>query len=95
MSKGKFTWQTINLSSDIFSFHYYRGIDVEAQDAQGYTPLMVAILFGQVNASLMLIEKGAHTEGIDCDGRNVVHLAAEQDAIEVLEVHTCTVFSRK
>ena len=47
---------------------------------------MVAILFGQVNASLKLIEKGAHTGGVDCDGRNVVHLAAEQDTAEILEV---------
>lgn len=47
---------------------------------------MVAILFGRVNASLKLIEKGAHTEGFDCDGRSVVHLAAEQDSTEVLKV---------
>ena len=59
---------------------------MEAQDRQGHTPLMVAILFGQASASVRLIGKGAHTEGVDCDGRNVVHLAAEQDTTEVLEV---------
>ena len=64
----------------------YRDVDIEAQDVQGHSPLTVAILFGQVNASLKLIEKGAHTGGVDCDGRNVVHLAAEQDTAEILEV---------
>ena len=47
---------------------------------------MVAILSGHVNASLKLIEKGARIEGVDCDGRNIVHLAAEQDLVTVLEV---------
>lgn len=47
---------------------------------------MVALLFGQVNASLRLIVKGASTEGVDCEGRNIVHLAAEQHNVTVLEV---------
>ena len=68
------------------SLHCYRGADIEAQDVHRHTPLMVAILFGRVNASLKLIEKDAHIEGFDCDGRNVVHLAAEQDSTEFLKV---------
>ena len=64
----------------------HSGADIEATDAQLHTPLMVSILFGHVNASLKLIENGANTEGIDCEGRNIVHLAAEQDTVAVLEV---------
>ena len=56
---------------------------------------MVAILSGQVNASLKLIDKGAHTEGIDCDGRSVVHLAAEQDTTEILQVYILIILFSK
>ena len=47
---------------------------------------MAAIFSGRVNASMRLIEKGARTDGIDYFGRNIVHLAAEQDIVTVLEV---------
>lgn len=51
---------------------------------------MVALLFGHVNSALKLIERGAYIEGIDGEGRNIVHLAAQHDTVTVLEVSCCT-----
>lgn len=49
---------------------------------------MVAVSCGRVDTALKLIEKKASTEGVDDQGRNIVHLAAEQDLVPVLEVCT-------
>ena len=65
----------------------YSGAFIDAKDVDLRTPLMVALHFGHVSSALKLIERGACIEGIDSEGRNIVHLAAQHDsAVTVLEV---------
>lgn len=54
-------------------------------DAQ-QTPLLLAIVSGQVQAALMLIESGASLEVVDLDHKNPLHLAAEKENMILLKV---------
>ena len=54
-------------------------------DAQ-QTPLLLAIVSGQVQAALTLIESGASLEVVDLDHKNPLHLATEKENMILLKV---------
>jgi len=50
----------------------------ESVDAplQGYSPLHLAILFGNISIARLLIERGANVTSVDLDGNSPLHLCA-------------------
>ena len=54
-------------------------------DAQ-QTPLLLAIVSGQVQAALTLMESGASLEVVDLDHKNPLHLATEKENMILLKV---------
>ena len=54
-------------------------------DAQ-QTPLLLAIVSGQVQAALTLMESGASLDVVDLDHKNPLHLATEKENMTLLKV---------
>ena len=55
------------------------GVDIDVQSPEGLTPLMFAMLAGDVETMHMLIKKGVNAYAEDIDGHNVLHLASRLD----------------
>lgn len=60
--------------------------DVAATDTESYTPLMLAAVAGHVEAFNVLLRRGSAIDETDEDGKTVVHLAAEENRVEILMV---------
>ena len=63
-----------------------RKADIEAQDADSYTPLLTAVAYGKTRAMEVLLEQGATMDVIDRDGKSIVFIAAEENHEDILEV---------
>ena len=61
------------------------GIDIEAHNDQGWTPLMVALFEGREDVALFLIDKGANVNFIDSSGYRPVHWAAFKGYTNVID----------
>lgn len=64
----------------------YRDADITANDTQSYTPLMIAAVEGHVDAFELLLVRGSPIDDVDENGRTVLHLAAQKNHVEVLQV---------
>jgi ankyrin repeat protein len=49
------------------------GLDIDACDADGVTPLMFALLAGHVDAAAVLVKRGARLDATDGHGRTALH----------------------
>lgn len=66
-------------------YNCFRGADIIAVDAESYTPLMLAAATGHVEAFNALLRKGSPIH------KSVLHIAAKENHVEVLEVNTFAV----
>ena len=66
--------------------HTCSAANVEAPDENSYTPLLTAIANGESHAFQRLLERGAHIDVVDKDGRSSVFLAAKDNHIPILKV---------
>ena len=62
-----------------------KGVDINANDNQGYAPLHIAILKGHTKVALALIEKGANIYNKCYGSNNSLHLAVEKDRLEIAQ----------
>ena len=62
------------------------GVDVNAKDESGSTPLLEAARFGHDNICRMLIAAGANLKAKDRDGKTALQLAIQGDHDEVVQV---------
>ena len=71
-------------------FHtlFSRGADVNIQGRYKITPLMVAASAGYGDIVLLLLDKDADITCRNVEDRTALHLAAEGDALQALEVKT-------
>ena len=69
-----------------FCFFFHSKADVTALDTESYTPLMIAASEGHVEAFNILLQKDSAIDETDEDGKTVVHLAAEENHVEILKV---------
>lgn len=59
------------------------GVDLEARDSHGSTPLVEAVVFGQLEVAEVLLEKGADPNGPGPVGRTALHVEAVHLDVEV------------
>ncbi len=64
----------------------YRGADIEAQDEDSYTPLLMAIAYGQKSAMETLLTNKCSVDVVDRNGKSIVFIAAEENQAELLKV---------
>jgi len=62
------------------------GVDVNARDESGSTPLLEAARFGHDNICRLLIAAGANLNAKDKDGKTALQLAIQGDHDEVVRV---------
>jgi hypothetical protein len=62
------------------------GVDVDSVDAFGMTPLMHAAAEGRLEATCLLLHRGADTEARDCDEYTALHHACEAGIPFIVEV---------
>ncbi len=64
------------------------GMDINYKTPSGshYTPLALAVYFGNYNAIALLLEKGARLTDIDIDQSNIFHIAARTNHTEILKL---------
>ena len=62
------------------------GVDVNAKDESGSTPLLEAARFGHDNICRMLIAAGANLKAKDRDGKTALQLAIQGNHDEVVRV---------
>ena len=60
--------------------------DVTATDTESYTPLMLAVQAGHMAAFDVLLRRGSVIDDSEGDGKTIVHLAAEEDHVDILKV---------
>lgn len=59
---------------------------MENNDNDGYTPFLLAAVKGHVEASMLLLERGANISAQEKLGRNAVYLCAEENETTLLRV---------
>lgn len=62
------------------------GADVNARDADGCTPLLWAVLSGNMEVASLLIEKGADINSSNNDGETALHWASTTGNTEIAEM---------
>ena len=62
------------------------GLEIEARDSRGYTPLMKAVINGDLEMLVKLLEQGAETEVADHQGDTPLVWAASQNQPELLRL---------
>jgi len=70
---------------DVVRQHVGAGLDLNAVDAYGSTPLTVATTFGRTDVALALIEAGADLAIGDAQGSTPLHLAAFFGRVPIVE----------
>jgi ankyrin repeat protein len=63
-----------------------RGADLEARDAEGRTPLMVAVGFGKGGVAALLVAAGADIRAVDNLEKAPIHFAAGSGAADVVSL---------
>jgi hypothetical protein len=63
------------------------GANINAQDDDGYTPLIVACYKGLADIAQLLIEKGADVNAKDHEGLTALRLAENDDLKQLLQAH--------
>jgi hypothetical protein len=66
--------------------HLRRGVDVNATDIRGCSPLMLAATGGHLRACEILIEAGADLRAVDVDGNDAISLATANGHSAVAEL---------
>ena len=62
------------------------GFEIEARDSSGYTPLMMAVINGNLEILAKLLERGAETEVADLQGDTPLVWAASQNQPELIRL---------
>jgi ankyrin repeat protein len=71
--------------------HVNNGADINAmEDKRGWTPLMLATLYGHLDIVKVLVEKGANVSAKGKDGRTPIMVAWSKDTVEFLKQHGAT-----
>eukprot|EP00042_Codosiga_hollandica_P047381 m.512587 g.512587 ORF g.512587 m.512587 type:complete len:199 (-) comp57438_c0_seq24:479-1075(-) len=91
-------WTTLHLvnesaDEDFWEVLFESGADINVQTSGGLTPLMAAVEALYAAFVQRLLDAGAVTAPRMRDGRNVLHLAAEQCSVRILKIllTACTV----
>ncbi len=71
---------------DVLDFLIKRGANLDAPDAQGNTPLHLAILFGHRVIAKHLVQKGANIDTTDQAGRTPLQLAIERGEKDIEQI---------
>ena len=69
---------------------FHRKADIEALDADSYTPLLTAVAYGRKNAMEILLDHQAVVDVIDRDQKSIVFIAAEENYTDILRVRCST-----
>ena len=64
---------------------HLRGARLEQTNVDGMTPIMVAAVWGHINAVVFLTERGASLEQKDKNDHTIIHLAAQHKQDEVIK----------
>jgi ankyrin repeat protein len=78
------------LAAYLASILLEHGADVNAEDEQGLTPLLLAARFGSASLLGQLLERNAHIDAESLEGRSVVTMAvlsSNQEAVQALLAH--------
>ena len=70
----------------IFFGQLDRGSDLEAKDAEGNTPLLVAAANGQDATIRLLLKSGANITALNRNDHSAIHLAAKRTNCTSLQV---------
>ena len=62
------------------------GVDVNTQDNEGRTALMLTSYFGQTEVTKLLLEQGADIEAQDNEGHTALTLATEQGHTDITKL---------
>lgn len=62
-----------------------RGVEAEALDWQGNTPLHVAAACNSIRVAALLLKYGANVTGLNSEGRSPLDIAYKAGNIEVVE----------
>lgn len=62
------------------------GTPIDAQDEDGWTPLMHATLNGELDTMKFLLEAGAKVDAVDSYGCTALFLAAKRDTVDAAEL---------
>jgi len=62
------------------------GADINYQDKYGHTPLIEAVACGRIEATKLLIEKGAYLEKYNNEGDNALLMATQKGHLEIVKV---------
>lgn len=63
-----------------------KGVDLDTQEAKGFTPLMLACKFDQPETAKYLIERGADVHIVNYSGWNALMMAARYDQPETVKL---------
>jgi len=63
-----------------------QGAKINAKDHRGYSPLMLAVYSGQMEATRLLLSMGADPNSFDCGGNSVLMGASFKGQIEIVEI---------
>ena len=71
---------------DVVSLLLERGVDMEAKDSNGCTPLLIAVSRGCRDVASLLLERGANKEAKNKGGCTPLHLAASSNHKDVVSL---------
>ena len=78
---------TLPLTGDIADILIRRGVNVNAADLSGQTPLHCSAIEGNAGMARFLLEKGAIVDASDKSGNTPLHLASSVDIVKMLIDH--------
>lgn len=76
-------WACTESSIPHVALLWKKGADVEARDASGCTPLLIAAQYGQVDVVAYLLKHGARIQAVDTSKDTALHWAAYKGSIQV------------
>jgi len=80
----KFTKNKSNI--ELLKFLIKNGIDINAQNKNGFTALMVAVIFGKIDIVKLLMENGANINAKTEEGVTALELAVEEEQIDIVKL---------